>query len=66
MEAVAGGDDYELLFTVPRSRQGRLRGAARHFGVPITRIGIMTKAPDVVLRTPAGDVPLPDGFEHFR
>ena len=41
--AIAGGDDYELLFTVPPRRNGRLRAAAKLFrGVPVTRIGELT------------------------
>lgn len=37
--ALAGGDDYELLFTAPPSRAARLRAAAAGVGVPIARIG---------------------------
>jgi thiamine-monophosphate kinase len=63
---VAGGDDYELLFTVPRRAKGRLRtviGEAR--GVLVTRIGEVTSGgPSALLR---GGVlePLPAGFAHF-
>ncbi len=65
--AIAGGDDYELLFTVRPSHRGRLRGARQAMGqLPITRIGVVTKGQDLVLRTAGGDRPLPDGFEHFR
>ena len=39
---IAAGDDYELLFTLPPSRQGVLRDLARQTGVPITVIGRMT------------------------
>jgi thiamine-monophosphate kinase len=67
MRALAGGDDYELLFTVRPSHRGRLRGVARHAGgVPITRIGVVTKGTALVLRTGDGDRALPAGFEHFR
>jgi thiamine-monophosphate kinase len=37
--ALAGGDDYELLFTAPPSRAAKLRAAAAAVGVPIARIG---------------------------
>jgi thiamine-monophosphate kinase len=41
--ALHGGDDYELLFTVPRKRLTRI---PRSFhGLPITRIGEMTNDP---------------------
>src|SRR5690606_10281139 len=66
--ALAGGDDYELLFTVRPRLRGRLRAAFRHAGVPLTPIGICTEAPAVVLRREGGaDQPLPSGgYRHFR
>lgn len=66
-EALAGSDDYELLFTVRPSQRGRLRGVRNGLGeLPITKIGVVTKDPALVLRTAAGDRPLPAGYEHFR
>ncbi len=65
--ALRGGDDYELLIAVPRRQRRALRMLARLFqGVPVTRIGELTKAPDLVLRTPDGERPVPGGYEHFR
>ena len=65
--AVAGGDDYELLFTLRPSWRGRLRGVQRDLAdVPITRIGVVTKERRFVVLTPGGDRPLPEGYEHFR
>ena len=65
--ALRGGDDYELLIAVPRRRRRALRMLARLFrGVPVTRIGELTKSPDLVLRTADGDRPVPAGYEHFR
>ena len=64
--SVAGGDDYELLFTVPPRRRGRLRSALRHArGVPVTQIGEVTAGPEIVLVTARGPEPLPEGFRHF-
>ena len=66
-EVLAGGDDYELLFTVRPAWRGRLRAVRRHAGdLPITRIGVVTKERRLVVRTPEGSRPLPEGFEHFR
>jgi thiamine-monophosphate kinase len=66
LEAVAGGDDYELLFTVPARRQGRLRGVARLArGLTFTRIGVVTRDPAIVLRRRGRDEPLPASFAHF-
>lgn len=67
MAAVAGGDDYELLFTSRPAQRGPLRAVRKLVGdLPITRIGIVTKEPGVVLRTRDGSRAVPDGFEHFR
>jgi thiamine-monophosphate kinase len=64
---LAGGDDYELLFTARPSQRGRLRAVRRQVGdLPITRIGVVTKGRQLVLRTASGDRELPAGFEHFR
>ena len=65
--ALRGGDDYELLIAVPRRHRRALRMLARLFrGVPVTRIGELTQAPDLVLRTADGERPVPAGYEHFR
>jgi thiamine-monophosphate kinase len=65
--ALSGGDDYELLFTVRPRHRGRLRGARRRIGdLPITRIGVVTRALELVVRDGADRRALPHGFEHFR
>ena len=65
--ALGGGDDYELLFTVRPRHRGRLRGARRRIGdLPITRIGVVTRGPGLVVRDASGGRELPHGFEHFR
>jgi thiamine-monophosphate kinase len=64
--AVAGGDDYELLFAVPSRRRGRLRTAVQQSrGVRVTRIGELTPTPGISLVRQGGPEPLPDGFTHF-
>jgi thiamine-monophosphate kinase len=69
-EALAGGDDYELVFTASPKLRSRLRAVARHGGVPLTRIGSCTPEPGLRLRGEIGglvvDRPLPRGFSHFR
>lgn len=65
--SVAGGDDYELLFTVRPALRARLRAVRQHLrDVPITKIGVVTKERGVWLRTSQGQQELPRGFEHFR
>ena len=65
--AVTGGDDYELLFAV-RPRLGRRLGEPRrHGGTALTRIGVCTAEPEVLLKCgDAGHQPLPEGYQHFR
>jgi thiamine-monophosphate kinase len=64
--AAAGGDDYELLFSVPRRSRGRLATVIRQArGVSVTRIGVLTKEPDLLLVRDGAAEPLPFGFVHF-
>ncbi len=64
--ALSGGDDYELLFAVPRRARGRLATVRRQArGVPITRIGELTREPGVRLQRNQSLEPLPSGFAHF-
>ena len=65
--AVAGGDDYELLFAVPPKSGGALRAIARHVADPaLTKIGMFTKDPrERVLARAGKENALPEGFEHF-
>ena len=65
-EAIAGGDDYELLFAVSPRLHGRLKAVERHGGTPLTRIGSCTADRALVLRQDGKDQPLPRGFSHFR
>jgi thiamine-monophosphate kinase len=65
-EALVGGDDYELLFTVSPRRQGPLRAVTRLVrGLRLTRIGAVTRGAALVLRRNGRDEPLPAGFRHF-
>jgi thiamine-monophosphate kinase len=60
-QALHGGEDYELLFTVPP----HTRVPARAEGLPLTRIGEVGKGPTgVVLLNGAPLAPL--GYDHFR
>jgi len=66
-EAMRGGDDYELLFAIPRAYGGRLRHARTRVAEPVlTRIGVLTKDRGArVLLRHGGRESLPAGFEHF-
>jgi thiamine-monophosphate kinase len=48
--ALAGGDDYELLFTVPENAVGSLDAHRDELGVPVTRIGTVEAGSGTVLR----------------
>ena len=64
--AVAGGDDYELLFAVPRRARGRLRAVVREArGVRVTCIGELTADRTVAMARGEVSEPLPGGFTHF-
>ena len=66
--AAAGGEDYELLFTVSPPRASRLESGARRRRVRVTRIGRLTRGKRIEL----GGVPrslaakLSRGHDHFR
>jgi thiamine-monophosphate kinase len=64
--ALGGGDDYELLFALPPKRTRQLRaltGLAR--GLPLTRIGRLTREPELLIADTDGTRSLPEGFAHF-
>jgi thiamine-monophosphate kinase len=67
--ALFGGEDYELLFTVPAKKVEELAAALRReTDTPATVVGeILSKAEDMRLMTREGDlVPLPiRGWDHF-
>jgi thiamine-monophosphate kinase len=65
---LAGGDDYELLFTAPPTRADAVARAAREGGVHVTRIGRIEAAAGVRLVDAHGNaVPHTFGsFDHFK
>ena len=46
---LAGGDDYELVFTAPAGRRAEVAAAAQASGTPVTRIGMVEAAPGLRL-----------------
>lgn len=61
--ALSGGEDYELLFTVPRAKLGRLRSMK----VGAAEIGRITRGRGVMLVENGRKAPLrPSGYDHFR
>ena len=64
---LAGGDDYELLFTAPAARADAVQGAARRAGLPVTAIGTIDAEPGLRLRDESGLAIAGDfaSFDHF-
>lgn len=64
--ALAGGEDYELLFTVPPRKLDAVQRVARDQGVEVTVIGRIARGGGVVVKEGAEEVPLRRlGFDHF-
>jgi len=66
--ALHGGEDYELLFTVPDRHLPRLARSARRLGCAVTRVGCITREGGVRLLD-EHDRPLRlgrGGYDHFR
>jgi len=66
-QALNGGEDYELLFTVPAKQAGQVRELTALFpNLTITIIGVITSDLTKWLITQNGQIPLkPCGYDHF-
>lgn len=65
-DALSGGEDYELLFSVSPKLRRRLNGVRRLAkDLPVTRIGRLTADRALVLDVNGKLEPLPTGFVHF-
>jgi thiamine-monophosphate kinase len=72
---LAGGDDYELVFTAPPAARTAIEHASRQSATPVTRIGrvrpwVPGAARVRLLQADGSDYPLPSGvalrgFDHF-
>jgi thiamine-monophosphate kinase len=65
---LAGGDDYELVFTAPASARSAIAQAALVSATPVTRIGRITREPGLLLQNALGQlVPAQvRSFDHFK
>lgn len=66
--ALAGGDDYELLFTAPAAARAAVEAAARGARTPVTRIGAITTTRECIVLDGGGQrIELRRlGYEHFE
>jgi|TARA_R110002072_G_scaffold49863_19_gene135042 thiamine-monophosphate kinase len=64
---VSGGDDYELLFTLPVAQDAALRQCAQDLAVPVTQIGRVEKGQSVRVYDGSGrQMAFPrQGWTHF-
>lgn len=66
---LAGGDDYELLFTAPEARRAEVEAAGAAAGVEVTRIGRIVDGGAEVRLLDARRQPIEvtrRGYDHFR
>lgn len=66
--ALSGGEDYELLFTVPPGRSPALASLAKSLSLPLTRVGVVTSADEGFLVIDSRGLPYrprKTGFNHF-
>ena len=66
--ALAGGDDYELCFTIPPAQETAFRIATAQFEVACSYIGDIEAEPGLRIVDEQGGLyqPGPTGFDHFR
>lgn len=64
--ALAGGDDYELCFTVPAEAEDELAARAVNWSTPVTRIGCVEASPGLRFSGEAELAKLPEGWRHFE
>lgn len=66
--ALAGGDDYELLFTAPAQQRAQVAHIARQTGLQLTRIGRIEQKAGLRLRQADGRCVCiqANGFDHFQ
>jgi len=64
---LAGGDDYELVFTADAASRDAVRAVGRDVHLPLTRIGIVRAGGGLTLAAPQGPMDIqPRAFDHFR
>ena len=65
---LAGGDDYELIFTAPQTRRPEIEAVAAELGIALTPVGYIQdgEVALTLLDACGGAIPTPGGFDHFR
>ena len=66
LEALMGGEDYELLFTADPVEEALIIEACSSAATPVCRVGTVLAEPELEVIMPDGAVvDLPTGFEHY-
>ncbi|MBM3367238.1 MAG: thiamine-phosphate kinase [Betaproteobacteria bacterium] len=65
---LAGGDDYELVFTAAQAQRGEIEALGAELMLRLTRVGSIQRGdPKLVLLDESGaTMPVPQGYDHFR
>ena len=65
---LAGGDDYELCFTVSAAHRGAVENISRQLGLPLTCIGAIVAGNGCIVHAADGSVINVEesGYDHFR
>ena len=65
--ALAGGDDYELLFTAPQERRAEIKALSRRLDLPLMRIGAIRAGSRLRILDAEGQAvePPSKGWQHF-
>ena len=65
--ALKGGEDYELLFTSPQTKEKELHKLSKNLGVPISKIGEINSSQKlIILDQNQKPYPIDDqGYDHF-
>ena len=65
--AIAGGEDYELIVTVPEKRAAAFERACARQGQPVSAVGKITRGKSVKLESLRfGRIEPTPGFDHFK
>jgi len=66
-QVLAGGDDYELVFTARQERRAEVEALARELKLALARVGSIQKGEAALQVLDAGRraMPLARGFDHF-
>ncbi|WXU00806.1 MAG: Thiamine-monophosphate kinase [Catillopecten margaritatus gill symbiont] len=60
--ALAGGDDYELCFTVPQAQLNTIQSIEKKLGIVLTKIGVITDKQGLEIKGLEGDC---QSYRHF-